>query len=351
MSAHSLSHALIATICSAFICEGCTKLDAPQPEAATHDVQPKKDPNCIQVNAEAPQKEYVYGGATFTQKGAILSRQPPKDIPVDQVVYDTNLRIGHLSDIHHLGSATQKNLRGFLAAFQEKKVDVIVVTGDLASTKDVFESTLKLIAEFNIPSVILPGHLMCISDYHDVMEKVTGRKPATIIDGARLSEVRLGQTSLFPLPGHYDADYLHCAKGCLQNSTDLERLSTALGTSNAQTKVVIAAMPHQQSGQHAVDQTFDGVHIGNPKLTSILKQHQIRFGLYGGVEDAGAQASDFDGRLTIPENTYARHFFLNAGSADATPWQQNNGTKSVGSAAIVTIRGEEAVFEVLRAAP
>ena len=68
-----------------------------------------------------------------------------------------------------------------------------------------------------------------------------------------------------------------------------------------------------------------------------MAQHGVAFGLFGNIHEAGGHGTDLGGKERLAPNQFHPQLYLNIGPADGVRWVMNDGTESVGMAAVVTI--------------
>jgi hypothetical protein len=111
--------------------------------------------------------------------------------------------------------------------------------------------------------------------------------------------------------------------------------------------VLLSHGPPHQSGKQALDFVPGAGNVGDPALRALLKQAQIPFGLFGHILEAGGHATDLDGKPLPPQRPF-KSLYLDQGSVNPLPWKMNDGTTSYGLAAIFTLQGTQASYEMMR---
>jgi hypothetical protein len=113
--------------------------------------------------------------------------------------------------------------------------------------------------------------------------------------------------------------------------------------------VLVAAVPPRGADAGGLDFS-DGQNLGDPRLLPLLTPQRAPFGLFAQVWESGGRAVGPNGR-PLPPATAAPQLWLNPGAADRTPWPMSDGSESHGLAALLTVRGRQASYELVRPAP
>jgi hypothetical protein len=112
--------------------------------------------------------------------------------------------------------------------------------------------------------------------------------------------------------------------------------------------MLISHGPPRGEGSQALDYAILGGNVGNPEINRAIEEGKIAFGAFSNIKEAGARATDLPGTTIIPPSTPAKSLFLNPGPADSMRWEMNDGTKSYGMAAVLTIEGGQASWKGYR---
>ncbi len=246
-----------------------------------------------------------------------------------------NVTFGVLSDIH--GNST--NAAYFIEVFRQKNVHAILVPGDLVDhfrnnipDERELEEILSILDRANVPVYIIPGNHEQQSIYYGVLER---KKYTHLVDMSRQRSVDLGDIRIISLPGYTFPEYI--AKGGF--ISDVSDIPSFL--SSWRKNILLS---HQLPRATLIDIIFSEEHVGDEKLTSVLKQNNIDILVGGHIHESGGIAETRDG-IFIPQNTYAETLYLNAGSV--APWQYLNRTSYNGMAAIVTVNKNGAEYEMI----
>ena len=128
-------------------------------------------------------------------------------------------------------------------------------------------------------------------------------------------------------------------------------MKTASLVTERLTNVLLAPSPPRGRGVHAVDRGRGSTNIGNRDLTDVLKAKEIRFGIFGYVNESGGHATYDDGSTPARPAVWQESLFLQSGSAEAYPVSLIGGGRSVGMAHIVDFSGNRARFRTVFATP
>ncbi|MBL8953363.1 MAG: hypothetical protein JNK82_21495, partial [Myxococcaceae bacterium] len=152
---------------------------------------------------------------------------------------------------------------------------------------------------------------------------------------------------LVSISGYHDKTYLHLSGGCIYNDQALTDAETAIRAADDPV-VMLVHGPPRQSGKQAIDFVPGAGNVGDPKLADLLKRMKVPFGVFGHILEAGGHATDLGGK-PIAQKKPSAALYVNQGSANPLPWKMNDGTTSYGLAAVMTVTGKQASYEVLKA--
>ncbi len=247
-------------------------------------------------------------------------------------------RIGLLSDIH----GDKENAIYFLQRFREKKVDAVIVTGDIADrsqwiVSDVGEEIILLLGESGFTTYILPGNHDQRIFYENAMESQTKKyqnlhdllqKRRIDTKGIDFISNPSGNGKSYWFSGYYTADY-----------SELEQLITTFPHDDP--LVLVSHQPPRCDGEYGVDYTLEKKNEGNAELDRIMKKYKILFSFSGHIH-SGAGGCD-DGGKYVSERISSSTLRLNPGAV--IKHKTKNGEKT--SAAIVTVQGKKMMYELL----
>ncbi|MFH1439173.1 MAG: metallophosphoesterase [Candidatus Woesearchaeota archaeon] len=286
------------------------------------------------------------------------------------------IRFGVISDIH----ADTSNIEYFMDKFigngndsnnkdSNENVDAVLVLGDFNDMngykagsdfdeiRTVMETILnnsyfhdsKTSSTAKVPVYVIPGNHEAKAGYEKVMNAMkiafgydnlhdmSGWNIETL-SFETLNNERENKTisvNLIPIPGYhlkeftnpngylYDDDKLseleNKIDGLNKNSVNL---IVAHGLPLGKTRESIDAIFTEESGEIIVK------NVGNPSINKLMQKHNIKFGVFGHIHEAGMKAAawsdDFwEGEKIIKQNKWSSSLFLNPGPA--VQWKMNSG--------------------------
>ncbi len=258
------------------------------------------------------------------------------------------LVIGVLAGLKDASEENLAHLRALVAGVRAKGAEVLVADGDLGDSSDEQEVLLSVLTQTGLPVLVLPGNREVRSDL-DAAEDDLRKHGAVIYDLAHTRLLDLGDALAAGLPGTSDRRQLRAEGGCVYGAKDVDALSSYLGKlpAGAAPVLLIAAVPPKGTDARGLD-VSDAQNVGDPRLAALLAARRAPFGIFGQVWESGGRAVDLAGRSILPL-TAADQLYLNPGAAEHTPWPMSDGTTSTGQAAVLTIEGKKASFEMVRA--
>ncbi len=256
-------------------------------------------------------------------------------------------RLGLLAGIKDAEPETKALLEKFLADFEKADVDVVVVGGDSAEEPAVLEQVFTFLAQATRrPIVAIAGNTERAAALNYAIMKVrkTGAEHLLNMDLVRRYD---GEGfDLVSVAGYHDKAYLHATGACIYSEKHLEGAEAAARAADDPV-VLLSHGPPRMKGQAAIDFVPGADNVGDPRLTQLITGAKIPFGIFGHILEAGGRASDLSGK-PLPPKKPAPALYVCQGSANPLPWKLNDGTTSYGLAAIMTIDGKKASYEVLR---
>ena len=316
------------------------KAEAPKPAEKKPVMAKTSDPECIgDWSTTGDPKTVKVGERTFEIRGAQLT-QTSKDA-------DAKITLGVMANIKEDTPDNLSNIKSILEFFKTEGVEAIVVAGDLGESESQIANVLKPIAQTQLPVFITIGNRERKVDFNKAAEATAKEFPGVVnLNFVRLAN--LDDVSLVSVPGYYDKSYIHVKDGCHYQSSDLGMLGDAVKAAGGQPVVLVSHGPPRQSGTEAIDRTQEQANVGDPALTQALTDAGIKFGIFAQIQEAGGRATDPTGTKLIGPGTTADALFLNPGATDSVSWPMNDGTRSVGMAAVMTIDGGKATYKVHR---
>lgn len=284
---------------------------------------------------------YDLGGFHYVVDGAraTITRTVPRKVPGEA-------RLGVVSSVKDDEKETRANVDEYLAKFKAADVDAILVGGDTAINESEIEPILARLATLGVPVLAVAGN----AENRSAFNRATLEAHRTNRNVLNLDLVRVvegGGWDVVSLPGYYDKRYTLQSGTCMYTAADVAKLK-ALAASVEGPVVLLSHGPPRQAGKLAVDFVPEAGNVGDPDITEALAAAKIPFGVFGHILEAGGRATDLTGKKEIKPLTFAEALYLAPGSVNSLPWRLNGGQTSYGMAAVLTIAGRKAKYEVLR---
>ncbi len=258
------------------------------------------------------------------------------------------LRIGALAGLKDADDDNLLHLRALTAELKRRGAEVLIADGDLGDNSDEQETLLGVLAETGLPLVVAAGNREVRSEL-DAAEDELRKKGARLADLSHTRVVDLGDALVVGLPGAFERRQLRADGACLYVQKDLDALASFLDhlPAGAPPALLVAAIPPRGQDARALDAS-EGQNLGDARLAALLRR--APFGIFGQVWEAGGRAVDLAGQ-PVPAATEVERLYVNPGAADLTPWPMTDGSTAQGLAALLTIHGRKASFEIVRAPP
>jgi Icc-related predicted phosphoesterase len=242
----------------------------------------------------------------------------------------------------------KQNLEEFLAEFHKQDVEVVFVGGDTAEQPEDLDVIYAMLAEkTQLPILAIAGNTERGGAHNYAIQKLRDQGKLNLINMDMVRRFDGDGFDVASLGGYYDKTYVHATGVCIYSAADVAVIAAAAKESDDPV-VLLTHGPPRQEGKEAIDFVPGAGNVGDPALTDVIKEAKIAFGVHGHILEAAARATDLAGK-PVPEKKLLKSFFLNPGSANPLPWKLNSGTTSYGLAAVVTMKGKEAKYEVLKA--
>lgn len=334
------------------------KPEAPGPEETASTSQPATHPQPSQPASEpaAPQaaagnpcfeafstegetKTYTVGGVTFKQTGTVLTMASDEG---------KSTRLGVLGNIKEFSEENDRAVKAYLEFFASKKVDAIVVTGDVGESVSDIHKALAAIFEAGVPVFAIVGNRESGSDFDKALS--TLREEGKVVFNLNyLRLVKLDDHALVSVPGYYNADYVYPSDGCVYGSKELGEVKKALMAAKDLPVILVSHGPPRQTGPEGIDIVSEGDHVGDPALQKLAREGKVPFSLSSNIQESGGKASNRDGSKEVKAGVASEELFFNPGGADRTvAWKMNTGEFAYGMAGVVTYEGNKASFDLMR---
>lgn len=311
---------------------------APPPPAP----EPQADKECAAAIDPGPATELKFGERVAKQTGARLAFAD-KDA-------DGALTFGVLGPVNEDSGLNMLAIKKYVKFFLDEKADAIVVTGDVGEVAGGISRVLEELGATKLPVFVIIGNRECRAEFTDGINAAKAKAP-NIVNLNEVRVVEFPELTLVSLPGYHDPNYINCKTGCQYlKSTVAEVVRTA---KEARTPVaLIAHGPPHGNGNQALDFAGAGGNVGDEAITKAINDGAIAFGLFSNIKEAGGRATkDAEGTQLAKEGEASKALFLNPGPADTMGWDMNDSTKSVGMAAVFTLKEGQGSFKMLRLKP
>lgn len=286
-----------------------------------------------------PEVEKLAGGMTLEHTGGTVKLR--RDVARKQVIF------GVLAGIKDLEPETKALLERFLAAFEKADVDAILVGGDTSSEPDGLDSILGFLASAtHRPILVIAGNMERGAALAYSILKVRASGAKHLLNLGLIRRVDLAGVDVVSLSGYHDKAWLHLAAGCVYGEKNLDEAERAIAASDDPV-LLLTHGPPRMKGPWAIDYVPGADNVGDPRLTALITRAHVAFGVSGHILEAGGKATDLTGHPLASRRPWPS-LFLNPGSANPLPWRQNDGSTAFGLAAVLTIEGHKASYEVLR---
>jgi Icc-related predicted phosphoesterase len=258
------------------------------------------------------------------------------------------VRFGLLAGMKDLDPETVLSVARFLADFEKADVDAVVIGGDTSSDPQVLEDIYAHLAKATKrPLLVIAGNMERGASLNYALSKVRNDAAATnLVNMDLVRRADFDGADVVSLGGYHDKAFLHLAGGCIYSDKHVDQLETAAKAAD-DSVVLLTHGPMRQKGQQALDYVPGAENVGDPRLTTVVQNAKIAFGITGHILEAAARGTDVAGKVLPPKKPHPA-LFVNQGSANPLPWKMNDGTTAYGLAAILTIDGKKGSYEVLR---
>lgn len=310
-------------------------------QQAVPPVSQQDDARCLTRSADESKRDIVIGSNTWELRGLELSQKTAKA--------GEALRLGVLADIKEATAENLTNLREFVSLFKRDNADMIVVNGDTGESVEQIETIGAAIAESGLPVLMIIGNLEGRAAYAQALSSLQQRF-TNVFDLNHVRLVKTAQATLVSLPGYHNVNFLHAKDGCDYKSGDVDALADLVHKDSSTTPVILISHGGpKQSGALATDRTSQGENAGDPYLASKMQALGIRFGIFGNIHEAGGRATNLAGDQVMSQNEMYTALYLNPGPVDAVRWSMNDGSESMGMAALMTVKDGKASYGIYHA--
>lgn len=261
---------------------------------------------------------------------------------------DGSLVFGVLGPVNEDSGQNLLTLKKYVKFFKDEKADAILVTGDVGEVADGIARVLKQLAETQLPVMVVVGNRECRAEFTDGVN-MAKKEFSNIINLNEVRSIEFPEVTLVSLPGHHDPNYITCATGCRYFKSTVDEVVRMAKEAKKPVMLVAHGPPHGD-GSQALDYASAGGNVGDPEINRAIEEGGISFGAFSNIKEAGARAtSDASGTTQLRPGTPSKTLFLNPGPADTVGWEMNDGSKSVGLAAVIAIKNGEGSYKLYRA--
>lgn len=315
-------------------------------EAASKPIQANKRTHDLCVGPIGPSgavKSFKMGERDWELNGSTLTEKSHDG--------DDSMTVGLLADLKEDTPENLANIDRFVAYFKQERAEFVFIDGDTGIEKAQIANNLKRVAQSGIPTGILIGNRECTSEFNEAVEEVAA-KLQNVVNLNRVRHIVADDAEFVTLPGYYNPAYLHCTKDpCQYYEEDVQALAPIVDKAaekSAKALAIISHGPPRQKSPTGIDRIGEGTNEGDPMLAKFMSEHRVPFGFFANIHEAGGHAVDLEGDSLVKENILSESFYLNPGPADSVRWAMNDSTESVGMAAVITFKGKQASYKLLR---
>ncbi len=272
----------------------------------------------------------------------------PLEAPLKLRAATGTLVLGVLAGLKDSDDDNLAHLKSLAAELQRRGAEALVANGDLGDTVEAQVALLSALSATGLPLLVEPGNRELRADL-DAAEAEIRRRGGKLTDLSHTRLVDLGDALLVGLPGGFERKQVRNEGACLYVQRDLDLLAGLLDRlpPGAVPTILVAPAPPRGEGPRALDFS-EGLNLGDARLGPLLAAQRAQFGLFGQVWESGGRALDGAGK-PLAAGASSAQLYLNPGAADRTAWPMSDGSTANGLAALFTLRGRVATFEVVRA--
>lgn len=330
------------------------KKDPPKPPEPPKPVAPAVPPVVAQPPAERAEKECAApidpGPTSDVKIGDRAAKHSGAIVAFGDKDADGEFNVGVVGPINEDSGENMLALKRYVKFFQDEKVDAIVVTGDIGDIAAGIARVLKELSAAKVPVMAYAGNQECRAEFTDGLAAVQ-KEASNVINMNAVRVVEFPELTIVSLPGHHDANYMKCTTGCryFQSTID-EVVRVAKEAKNP--VLLVAHGPPKGSGPQALDHAGAAGNVGDPAIATAIANGNIAFAFGSNIKEAGGRAtSDPAGTTLVKESTESKKLYVNPGPADTFGWEMNDGTKSVGMAAVFKLKNGSAQWKSFRMKP
>ena len=287
------------------------------------------------------------GGNNFTIDGSTMR--------LEEKNWGDKLKIGILAGIEDPSSRTLANLRYAAKIFKKRKIDLVLINGDMGGSRDdIFEIMKALVRLFPFPILFHSGNTEPTSVLNRTFSLLQKDHPH-LINMNWVRHLDLGKIHLLSLPGHHERATLY-AGGCHYKKADIDYISLIAQQIAAEghTAILSAHNVPKSKGRKGIDYAFTLGNAGDPQLTNLIAESAIPFGIFSHISEAGGRASKDlrTGKLLKGrKKKNVKQLYMNVGNATSTPILLHSKVSSRGMAAIFSLEKRNGSVEFIKLRP
>lgn len=260
---------------------------------------------------------------------------------------DKILRVGVISATKDDRAETLAAMAKLISWLKRKKMDVLVVNGDIASHEiDVDEKIFPALAASGVLTIVVAGNTESCGYFNRAATKVAAEHP-NLINGNYVRQIELEDGVLYTLPGYHDRRFVHTSGAAHYDKDDLFELRRMIRAGPGP-KILVSHGPPKMKGRKGIDIASGAGHVGDPAMTDVIQGAKVKFGIFGHILEAGGRGSNLKGNRRRKPKKWHKSLYVNAGTANTDPWTMLNGKTSYGMGLLYEIKGNRARYRVHR---
>ena len=314
-----------------------------KPVKTWHQFVEKHDGTCMGKKELILQpEEHKIGGKNYKYLGYKIDVLDPDK--------DSNAVLGVFAATKNFLPETQENLKQLAETFKKRKVDAVLVLGDLAYVGTEITDILSFFADRvgNVPILVVIGNAESRGPFGRAMRNLAKKRSNFF----NLNAVRVfngDDFSVVSIPGYYDKRFVEGRASCVYHKRDLKDLKEFFAEAKGPIVLASHGPPQTTGGKAGIDSTPSGKNVGDPLMAKAIEHFKVPFGTFSHILEAGGTAWNFAGKKPVKEKTWSDSLFVNVGAANALDWNMNSGWVSQGTAMIVSIdKGKQAQYELIK---
>jgi len=312
-----------------------------KPVDTWHEFVRKHDNTCIGPKELINKpEEHEVGGKKYRYSGYrvdVLS--PDKD---DRVV------LGLLGATKNFLPATQQNLKQLAETFKQRKVEAVLVLGDIAYVGKEIREILTHFAEHlgDTPILVIIGNAESRGPFGRALRDLALKRDNVF----NLNIVRVfngDDFSVVSIPGYYDKRFVEGRASCVYRKQHMKNLKDFVAEATGPIVFASHGPPLTTGGKQSIDGITGGKNVGCKVMAKAIEHFQVPFGAYSHILEAGGSAWSFLKSKPVKPKKWSKSLHVNTGAANALDWELNTGKVSQGLGTILTIKGDKARYEMI----